>query len=196
MPGATIGARMSQQVVLAPCQVPWMISPSMSGLTLVHSEGDIEPRCTVVVGGGRLTESGRTDSRRIELTFHECESSRLLPIGDDEELASKGYTLRSAARDVEISQYLKWFPAEWQSSGVCPESGLWVAIESPELKSLRAKGRSLYVVAGRNGYVELVASGFSWQEWIWDAGEREDLPASRPVAARGVSDELCLPRQA
>lgn len=189
MPDAAIGVRMDPPVVLVPCRVPWMISSSMSGLTLVHSEGDVEPQCSVVVGGGRLGESGRTDSRRIELTFHECESSKLLLLGDGEELDSKGYTLRSAARDMGRSLYIKWFPAEWQSSGMCPASGLWVAVDSPELESLRARGRNLYVVAGRSGYVELVASSFSWQEWIWDAGKREDLPASRPVAARGTSDE-------
>jgi hypothetical protein len=165
----------------------------MSGLTLIHSEDD-EPRCSVVVGGGRMTDTGRIDSRRIELTFHECESSKFLLLGDREELDSKGYVLRSAARNVEMSRYLKWFPAEWQSSGTCPESGLWVAVSSPELNLLQPRGRSVYVIAGRNGYVQLVATGFSWREWIWEAGDREDIPASHPVAAQGTSDEQSRPR--
>ncbi len=178
---------MNPTLVLAPCQVPWMISPSMSGLTLLHSEDD-EPHCSVVVGGGRITESDRIDTRRIEVTFHECESSTFNMLRDGEDLESKGYALQSAARDVERSRYLQWFPAKWRSSGMCPESGLWVATGSPDPALHQYGGRNVYVIAGRNGYAHLVASGFSWREWIWDSGSREDIPASRPVVARGTSD--------
>jgi len=186
---------MNQPLVLVPCQVPWMISPSTSGLTLLHSEDD-EPHCSVVVGGGRITETGRIDSRRIEVTFHECESSKFMLLGDREDLDSKGYVLRSAARDVETSRYLQWFAAEWRSSGTCPESGLWVAVSTPEQALLQSRGRNVYVMAGRNGYAHLVSSGFSWREWIWDTGSREDVLASCPVAARGTSDEHSLPPRA
>ena len=144
-----------------------MISPSMSGLTLVHSEDDVGPRCSVIFGGGRMGDTGLIDSRRIELTFDRCESSKFCVHGDQEELDSKGYVLRSAARNAERSRYLKWFQAEW-----------------------------LYVVAGRNGYAELIAAGFSWREWIWNSGKREDVPASSMVVAQGTSDAQELPREA
>src|SRR5438477_12849739 len=72
------------ETVLSPCRVPWAISPSMSGVTLTHSESDVEPECIVLFGGGRLREDGRTDSRRIEITFNLCYYARLGPHSDRE----------------------------------------------------------------------------------------------------------------
>ena len=51
------------KTILTPCRVPWTISPSMSGVTLTHSESDVEPECTVVCGAGRLNVDGLVDTR-------------------------------------------------------------------------------------------------------------------------------------
>lgn len=42
-----------------------------------------------------------------------------------------------------------------------------------------------YVVDGRNEYVELIARQFSWREWLWTDGHREQSPARGPVVGEG-----------
>lgn len=173
------------KIVLVPCKVPWMVSPSMSGLTLIHCEND-EPECKIVFGGGRMTTSGM-DSRRIEVTFHGCESSRFGLLRDEEELASKGFYLKSDARFVEASEYLAWFKSQWLTCGLCPESGLWIATRSHNDSGSHAEFKSHYVISGRNGFAELFATSFSWNEWIWESGLRDDVQLSGALAAEGRS---------
>ena len=164
---------------LRPCQVPWMVSPSMSSLTLVHAESDVEHKCSVVFGGGRLTATGQIDTRRIEVAFHGCERSGLALLPDDAGVEHRGYELRSEGRSVAMADYPQWLISRWQASGSCPDSGLWVSTSSPaHALSNRSK---LYVLAGRNGYAEIVAAGFSWREWIWTRGHRDALADAPPV---------------
>lgn len=169
--------------VLLPCQVPWMVSQSTSGLTLTHTESDVEHDCSIVFGGGRLTEAGRIDSRRIEVVFHGCERSTLGQTLDDEDLQNKGYELRSEARAVATDEYPRWLISQWRQTGICPESGLWVAAGVPV--GTRSSQSKLFVIAGRNGYAEVVAAGFSWREWVWTDGQRDAL-ANLPPIAKGL----------
>ncbi len=176
------------KTVLIPCGVPWSISPSTSGVTLIHRETDVQPECSVVFGGGRLQDSGRTDDRRIEITFNLCYYSRTGPHSDTEGVEAIGYdvvqSFEGAGRD-----YLEWRQKEWQKNGLCPDSGFYVAHESAWLQSLPNffhKDYRHYVIDGRDGYVELIAKSFKWREWLWRIpGHREDAPRTGPVVGQG-----------
>ncbi len=53
-----------------------MVAPSMGAVTLKHTETDTEPECTIVFGGGRMSEKGQLDSRRVEIDFEMCHHAR------------------------------------------------------------------------------------------------------------------------
>jgi hypothetical protein len=176
------------KTTLIPCRVPWSVSPSMSGVTLFHSETDVEPECSVVFGGGRLQVNGRTDSRRIEITFKLCFYSRTGPHSDSEGVEAIGYSVAEGFAG-DMRDYLEWRRNKWQKDGVCPTPGFYVARESEWLQSLPEffqKDFRHYVVDGRDGYVELIAQSFKWREWLWAEGHREDAPKNGPIVGQGA----------
>ncbi len=159
----------------------------MSAVTLTHSESDIEPECTVVIGGGRLNEDSLVDSRRIEIAFSECHYSRSGPHEDTEGVEAIGYQVKPSY-DGEMNEYLEWRVREWRAIGFCPDSGFYVAIASEwlsQLPNVFRNGFKHYVVDGRDGYVELVARRFRWREWLWNKSHREDAPSQGPVIGEG-----------
>ena len=173
--------------ILKPCHVPWAISPTTSGVTLTHSESDVEPECTVVLGGGRLTEDGRVDNRRIEVKFAQCYHARCDPHRDSEGIEAIGYQI-VPKYDGAMNDYLDWRAREWRETGFCPNSGFYVATASEWLSRLgdsRKTDFQHYVVDGRDGYVELVARRFQWCEWLWIDSHREEAPSKGPIVDSG-----------
>ena len=177
--------------ILKACRVPWSISPSMSGLTLRHCETDVEPECSVVFGAGRLRDDDRTDSRRVELVFEGCYHARVGPHSDTESIEAIGYKVVELF-EFDAADYLSRRSRLWRESGLCPDSGFYVALQSVWLAVLTDHfrlGSRHYVVDGRDGYVELIARRFRWREWLWDEGERELAPSSGPMVGEGEGDD-------
>jgi len=173
--------------ILTPCRVPWAISPTASAVTLVHSEDDVEPKCKIVLGGGRLTKGLRTDSRRIDITFKKCYHARLGPHHDSQTIEAIGYQIAESYTG-DTNAYIDWRHRTWIETGNCPDSGFYVARQSewiPTLPGFFQRGFQHYVVDGRDGYVELVATQFTWQEWMWSNCHRDDAPANGPVVGTG-----------
>ena len=172
--------------ILTPCRVPWMVAPSMGSVTLQHTETDTEPECTVVFGAGRMTGTGKMDLRRVEIEFDMCDRARTVPLPGG---GIKTVYPVEPSYEGDMSKYLKWLEREWNATGLCPKSGFYVAKDSEWLASLpdwvRENGGSHYVLAGRDGYVELIAKRFRWREWMWPEGRREDAPAAGPVVGSG-----------
>ena len=178
------------ETILSPYQVPWAISPTMSGVTLIHSESDIKPTCEVVFGAGRLTSEGRIDMRRISMIFTGCYFARTGFHDDCEGVESIGYKVNYPGMHEEGSEYLVWRKEYWLREGYCPDSGLYKAESSEWLSSIPERFRANsqhYVVDGRDGYVELIAQGFQWSEWLWERGLRDELPAKESIVASGTS---------
>src|SRR3954453_15224816 len=117
------------KTLLTPCRVPWAISPTTSGLTLTHTETDVAPECTVVLGGGRLQADGRTDDRRIELAFDRCYFARIGPHCDTEGIEAIGYEM-VGKYEGSMDDYLTWRASHWRATGLCPNSGFYVAVQS------------------------------------------------------------------
>jgi hypothetical protein len=162
----------------------------MSGVTLSHSESDVEPECTVVFGAGRLREDGRTDDRRVEINFELCYYARLGPHSDSEGVEAVGYAVVPPI-ECDPADYLGWRIQRWRETGHCPDPGLYVAVKSAWLAVLPnffRRGFRHYVVDGRDGYVELIARRYRWREWHWHTGERESAPAMGPVVGEGEGD--------
>jgi len=176
--------------ILTPCHVPWAISPSTSGVTLMHGESDVEPECVVAFGAGRLRADGRTDSRRVVVAFERCYYARVGPHSDTESVETIGYAIDRPI-ECEPARYLDWRARRWRETGRCPDPGFYVAKQSAWLEGLPGHFRpdfKQYVVDGRDGYVELIARRFRWREWLWDDGHRELAPAHGPVVGEGEGD--------
>lgn len=149
--------------ILTPCLVPWAISPTMSGVTLTHTETDVEPECIIVVGAGRLSEDGRTDSRRVEIVFKLCYYARVGPHSDTEGVGALGYMIEPPITCDDAEEYLGWRVRRWRETGNCPTPRFYVAKQSAWLEGLPSFFRRdfrHYVVDGRDGYVELIARNF------------------------------------
>jgi hypothetical protein len=122
-------------VVLKPCLVPWAVSPSMSGVTLIHAETDVAPECSVVFGGGRLNEDGRRDLRRIELSFSQAHFTRTGAHHDNVDVESIGYRIEGEY-EGRLQDYLDWLARHWRETGFAPRPGFYVATESDWLDSI------------------------------------------------------------
>lgn len=171
------------RTILTPCRVPWKVSPSMGCVTLSHAETDVEPECTVVFCGYRVTDE--YGQRRVAIEFEQCYYSRTCPLNGGG-VDRIGYEVESSRDEAE--DYLEWLDREWKATGLCPSPEFYVARESEWLSGLPdpyREGFRHYVVVGRDGYVELVARRFRWREWIWSEGNREDAPAKGPVVDSG-----------
>ena len=175
------------ETILMPCRVPWAVSRSTSGVTLIHSESDVDPACTVVFGGGRMNTNGLVDSRRIEIQFVQCYYARSCPHDDSEGIEAIGYRIEHKYNGG-MNEYLNWRTQTWQRTGFCPDSGFYVAKTSEWLSGLPDLFQTdfhHYIVDGRNGYAELVARRFRWREWLWIDSHREDAISRGPVVGSG-----------
>ena len=175
------------RTLLTPCPVPWMVSPSTGAVTLNHMETDTEPECTIVFGGGRMSEEGQLDSRRIEIDFEMCHHARTRPLNGGVDTI---YPVEPTY-DGHYEGYLDWLRREWKATGLCPSPGFYVATESEWLSSLPDANQERcrhYVVVGRDGYVELIAERFRWQEWLWTDGRRDDMPERGSAVESGEGE--------
>ncbi len=176
------------KTVLVPCRVPWAISPSSGSVTLTHRETDVTPECSVVFAAGRLGSNGRTDLRRVELTFSLCYFARTGPHSDSESIEAIGYKIADGYDGPIDERFLDWLTEQWRKTDVCPYSGFYVARESTWLRSLPdyfRKDSSHYVIDGRDGYAELIASGYKWREWLWTARPEDGEGEIGPLVAEG-----------
>jgi hypothetical protein len=176
-------------VVFKPCNVPWSISATSSGLTLLHAETSVAPECSVVFGAGRLTEDDRTDMRRVEITFSAAWYARAAPHSDNADLEEIGYSVEGQDGGPDArAGWLAWSAARWRTDGFCTFSGFYVTDASDWLTSAKRWCSSTtrhYVLWGRDGHVEVLAERYAWREWLWTEGERDHVPATRAVSAQG-----------
>lgn len=173
--------------VLKPIPVPWMVSATMCGLTLTHREPDVWPECSVVFGADRRGDDGRKEICRVAIEFSACYFVRTAPKKDDDSIESSGFSLVRDFRG-DIYDYLGWLDATWRATGNCPSSGFYVATHSEWLETFSDRYRREtrhYVIAGRDSYIELIATGFTWKVWPWPSGLRDDAPLNHPVVDSG-----------
>ena len=178
-------------VVIKPCKVPWWVSPSMSGLTLHYAETDVAPECSIVFGGWHLGYESQSDMRRIELRFHMASHARAGTTSDEEDIEASGFEILGGY-DGPDDGYQDWRARTWRETGTCPDSGFYVATQSDWLSSARmviAEAPKHYVLVGRDVYMEVIADSFSWQEWLWPDGHRENNLGTRDVVGSGRGTE-------
>ncbi len=175
------------------CRVPWSISPSGSGVTLIHEETDVSPKCRVVLAAGRLAPDGRTDWRRIELQFDLAYFARTTPHDDSQSPSDYGFHVADRYQG-DMDLYLQWRKELWTDTGICPDSGFYVASQSDWLESVPDFYRQRckhYLFDGRDGHVELLASQYRWTEWIVAENNKLEWSDVWPVVSAIYQSEGC-----
>lgn len=138
-----------------------------------------------------MDDDGLVDDRRIEIKFSCGDFVRIIPKRDGEEAEDIGFDVLERY-DGPWQQFLEWRNDVWRRTGLCPYSGFYVATQSTWLSEVQeqrrwpwAKELRHYVLVGRDNYIEVLARGFAWREWIWLGGEREQFTNPDDVVESG-----------
>lgn len=175
------------------CLLPWRVWPW--GLTLTHSDTDTVPDCVVQFGALVARSDPPFESIWVRVDFELGGFARTTPHRDDEDLrAASGYDITPLSQYDGLTGGDEQETAEWLRTGLCPDPGLYFASDSSWLASVRQSWAAAqrtsrtaneavhFVIDGRDGYVEVIAAGFSWTAWSTDSSGHP-AEATPPVAA-------------
>ncbi len=157
-----------------PCAVPWRIWPW--GLTLHHEDTDVLPACSVEFGV--LMQPGvPSEELWVRVDFEAAAFASASPHRDDEDLADvTGYDI-VPRRTVDGPAERQLEEEEWNRTELCPDPGFYFSTDSAWLdrsRRLWADRQRMdrspqdavhFLMDGRDGYLEILASGFTWRAW-------------------------------
>jgi len=178
--------------VFNPCPLPWSIW--QGGLTLTHSDTDVTPECSVEFGVEVVRATTHWESLWVRVDFERAGFVAAKPHRDDEQLTDvTGYDI-VPRREPFSEQKWRREEAEWLRTGVCPDPSFYFSTDSSWLEQVRqpwaerqrmslrpitssvrmprvpGTGRSAddavhFLLDGRDGYLEIIAAGFTWRAW-------------------------------
>jgi hypothetical protein len=165
-----------------PCTLPWSIWSW--GLTLKHSDTDVLPECSVEFGAMRVVQtSEQFEQIWIRVDFADAAYASAKPHRDDEEVFTvTGYKLiqpdvRTGSEGIGLLDEFEQEQEEWKRTGICRRPDFYFSRDSRWLEAerdswaWRHRGGSRpedavhFLLDGRDGYLEILASGFHWSAW-------------------------------
>lgn len=151
------------------CELPWRIWPW--GLDLSHSDTDVVPECSVEFGAMIVRPSPSDEEIWVRVDFELAAFASAKPHRDDERLeAVTGY-------EIDVGVEYSRMREVWLGSGRCPDPKIYFSTSSAWLDACRGSwarrqrtSRSgseavHFLLDGRDGYLEILAAGFSWRAW-------------------------------
>lgn len=157
------------------CPLPWSIWPW--GLKLTHSDTDLAPECSVEFGVQVVRATSRYRELWVKVEFELAAFVVAKPHRDDEELTQvSGYDI-VARREPSSEQHRQRAESEWLRTGVCSDPGFYSSTNSTWLEQVRqpwaerqrtrrsADDAVHFLLNGRDGFLEIIAAGFTWQAW-------------------------------
>lgn len=154
------------------CTLPWRIWPW--GIRLSHSDSDMLPECSVEFGALVVRPTRPYEALWVKVDFELAAFASARPHRDDEDLFEvSGYSLLPSRRDDLGGDR----DAEWLRTGTCPDPRFYFSTDSRWLerdkRSWAARQRTdrgpddavHFLLDGRDGYVEILAAGFTWRAW-------------------------------
>jgi hypothetical protein len=172
------------------CTLPWSIWPW--GLTLTHSDSDELPECSVEFGAMIVRPTFPYEELWVRVDFAHAAFASTKPHRDDEDLVDvSAYHIVPKRRAGGYAGFQR-NQAEWLRAGTCPDPSFYFSADSRWLQSERhswaARQRMSrrpedavhFLLDGRDGYIEILASGFSWRAW------RPGRPMGRAVSGEPV----------
>jgi hypothetical protein len=158
------------------CTLPWTIWPW--GIKLTHSDSDMLPECSLEFGVMIVRPTRPYHALWVKVEFELAAFASAKPHRDDEQLADvSGYDIVPRRRDDNSGGRQYRDDAEWLRTGVCPDPSFYFSTDSKWLEAERQSwserqrtGRPPedavhFLLDGRDGYVEILASGFTWRAW-------------------------------
>lgn len=158
------------------CTLPWAIWSW--GIRLTHSDTDVLPECSVEFGAMLPRPTRPYEEVWVKVEFELAAFASAKPHRDDEDLADvSGYDIIPRRRDESSGLRGYRDDAEWLRTGLCPDPSFYFSTDSRWLETERRSWASRqrtsrppedavhFVLDGRDGYVEIIASGFTWQAW-------------------------------
>ena len=139
--------------------VPWMISPSVSGIVVRTIENDN----TEVEVDAEMLEG----TARIAIVFRSGQWVRMAPADSDASTlpeAKFDHAQIPASKIALTASYPRDFRELWVQLGSCPDPGFYEVKESPWLTEANAArfGCRHFVVCGRDMWLEVLALDYSW----------------------------------
>ena len=132
-------------------EMPWMVSPS-AGLELRHADTDVSPESSISFLAARATKDGKLDQRFVEIIFIGGAFVRVHWHDDTAGVECLGLALQEPVAGFESMFY-------------CVMHSDWIA----NLPS-HFSNHVHYILDGRDGCIEIAATGYNWREWIWPTG--------------------------
>jgi hypothetical protein len=135
------------------------------------------PECSVEFGTMMPRPTPPYEEFWVRLDFELAAFASTKPHRDDENLLNvSGYNIvpRARANDYAASQNDR---AEWLRTGICPDPSFYFSVDSRWLETERSSWAARqrtdrqpenavhFLLDGRDGYVEILASGFRWRAW-------------------------------
>jgi hypothetical protein len=158
------------------CTLPWRTGPD--NLTLTHCDTDVLPECSVEFRGQVVRPSPPYEQLWIRVEFELAAFASAKPHRDDELLVDvTGYDIAPRRGGLGGFSTYQDQQDEWLRTGLCPDPGFYF---STDTRWLQAERRSWaerqrghpkseeavhFLVDGRDGYIEILASGFKWCAW-------------------------------
>lgn len=174
----------------------WRIWPW--GIKITHGDTDVLPECSMEFGVHVVRPKPPYKGLWARLNFEHAAFARSSPHQDWEELGDvtgyhivpieefKGRVNRDGIEEVDErnKRFFNEYQAQenqWLSTGICPDPGVYFSTDSDwldEVRGLWAERQRArldpddavhYILDGRDGYVEVVATRLSWK--LWEQGE-------------------------
>jgi hypothetical protein len=181
------------------CTLPWRIWPW--GVTLTHSDTDMLPECSMEFGAMVVRPKPPYEQLWVKVDFEMAAFASAKPHRDDETLEEvTGYDIVPSRGASSVEAHLAK-EAEWLRSGLCPDPGVyfsgdsgWLATSRRSWAERQRTGRSPhdavhFLLDGRDGYVEILAAGFSWRAWRPGRSRRGDV-TGEPVMSGTWIDRI------
>lgn len=155
---------------VVPLDVPWMVSPSVSGMKVeIEENGDTRVFFNVSVRQGVEPRGQVPDpsNPRVVVTFASGQWVSFCPASGDE--GTIDFSIYDQAKlplaSVSPDKYLNALDVLWVRAQRCPNPGIF-EIESSDwverTGAIRYDCRH-YVIGGRDARLEVLARGFSWR---------------------------------
>lgn len=161
--------------IFSACNLPWSIWPW--GLSLTHGDTDVLPECSVEFGVLIVQPTRPYRELWVRADFELAAFACAKPHRDDENLLGvTGYDIVPRRRGPGAATYEEQ-QDEWLRTGVCPDPGFyfstatkWIDEERQswtqrQRADLRPEEVVHFLLNGRDGYIEILAAGFTWRAW-------------------------------